>query len=97
LFESPINSALRQFEAAEANLTKLERLWAEIEKLIPDGLQFGTDPVYEERGRSYRDVLAGLPKIDGWKPESIPMDLNAICQNRLDAKELGEISIEIIC
>jgi hypothetical protein len=37
----------------------------------------------------------GLPKIDGWKPESIPMDLNAICQNRLDAKELGEISVEI--
>jgi len=93
--ESPINSALRQFEAAEAHLTKLERLWAEIEKLIPDGLQFGNDPVYEERVRSYRDVLTGLPKIDGWKPESIPMDLNAICQNRLDAKELGEISMEV--
>ncbi|MBZ5494097.1 MAG: restriction endonuclease [Acidobacteriia bacterium] len=93
--ESPINSALRQFEAAEANLTKLERLWAEIEKLIPEGLQFGSDPVYEERVRSYRDVLVGLPKIDGWKPEGIPMDLNAICQNRLDAKELGEISVEI--
>jgi len=93
--ESPINSALRQFEAAEANLTKLERLWAEIEKLIPEGLQFGNDPVYEERVRSYRDVLAGLPKIDGWKSESIPMDLNAICQNRLDAKELGEITAEI--
>lgn len=93
--ESPINSALRQFEATEANLTKLERLWAEIEKLIPEGLQFGNDPVYEERVRSYCDVLVGLPKIDGWKPESIPMDLNAICQNRLDAKELGEISVEI--
>lgn len=93
--DSPINSALRQFEAAEANLTKLERLWSKITKLTPDGLQFGSDPAYEEHVRVYEDVLGALPKIDGWKPKSIPMDLNAIGQNRLDAKDVGEISAEI--
>lgn len=93
--DSPINSALRQFEASDANLTKLESLWAKIEKLIPSGLQFGSNPVYEENVRSYHDVLSALPKIDGWKPESIPMDLNAIGQSRLDAEEVGEFEIKV--
>jgi hypothetical protein len=93
--DSPINSALRQFESTEANVAKLERLWSEIGKLTPSGLQFGNDPAYEEHVRAFKDVLAALPSIDGWKPESVPMDLNSIGQNRLDAKEVGEISAEI--
>src|SRR5207245_6156259 len=55
--DSPINSALRHFEATEANLAKLERLWSKIRKLIPDGLQFGRDRAYEEYVRIYEDVL----------------------------------------
>jgi hypothetical protein len=93
--DSPINSALRQFEATEANLATLERTWSEIEKLTPKGLAFGSDPAYEEHVRVYQDVLRALPKIDGWKPESIPLDLDSIGQNRLDAKEVGEISAEV--
>ena len=93
--DSPINSALRQFEATEANLAKLERLWSEIRKLIPTGIEFGRNPTYEERVRVYVDILAALPMIDGWKPDSVPMDLNAIGQSRLDASEVGETSIEI--
>lgn len=93
--DSPINSALRQFEATEANLAKLEQIWSEIVKLTPQGLAFGNDAAYEEHVRVYEDVLGALPKIDGWKPESVPMDLNSIGQNRLDAKEIGEISAEV--
>lgn len=78
--DSPINSALRQFEATEANLAKLERLWSEISKLTPSGLQFGSDPAYEEGVRAYKDVLAALPSVDGWKAQSVPMDLNSIGQ-----------------
>src|SRR5713101_7703139 len=93
--DSPINSALRQFEATEANLAKLERLWSKIQEKTPGGIQFGSDGAYEELARSYQDILASLPKIDGWRPERIPMDLDAIAQCRLDAKEVGEISIEM--
>jgi hypothetical protein len=93
--DSPINSALRHFEATEANVAKLEHLWAEISKLTPGGLQFGNDPAYEESVRAFKDVLAALPSIDGWKPESVPMELNSIAQNRLDAKDIGEISAEV--
>lgn len=63
--DSPINATLRQFEDTEANVAKLERLWSEIGKLTPRGLQFGSDPAYEERVRVFEDVLAALPKIDG--------------------------------
>lgn len=93
--DSPINSALRQFEATEANLTKLEHIWTKIVEKVPAGIQFGSDPAYDELVRTYDDILQGLPKIDGWKPEKVPMDLNAIGQNRLDAKEVGEISMEV--
>jgi hypothetical protein len=74
---------------------KLERVWSKIVKQTPSGLQFGSDPTYDELVRSYEDILGALPKIDGWKPERLPMDLNAIGQTRLDAEEIGEISAEI--
>lgn len=93
--DSPINSALRQFEATEANLTKLERLWSEIVKLIPEGIQFTSNPEYEEKVRVYQDVLDALPKIDGWKPTSMPTDLDALAQWRLDAIEIDEIECKI--
>ncbi len=76
--DSPINAALRQYEAAEANLLKLERIFAEIRKLTPNGICFGSDPRYEDRVRAYEDVLAALPKIDAWKPEHTPIDLGEI-------------------
>src|SRR5712691_3354252 len=93
--DSPINSALRQFEATEANLAKLERIWPRVVELTPKGLSFGNDPAYDELVRNYEDIVKALPRIDGWKPEDIPMDLNSIGQLRLDAKEVGEIQAEI--
>jgi len=70
-----ISEALRQFKAAETNLAKLERLCQEIEKLVPNEIRFGSDPDYEDRCRSFRDVLSALPMIDGWKPECSFPDL----------------------
>lgn len=83
-------AALEKFEATEANLVKLERLWGEIEELIPSGPSFGTPPEYEDRLRSYAQVLQALPKIDGWRPTCVPMDFDEIGQSRLDAMEIGE-------
>jgi hypothetical protein len=90
--EVQISEALRQFEAVEANLAKLERLCQEIEKLVPNEIQFGSDPDYEDRCRSFRDVLSALPMIDGWKPECSFPDLDYLAQKQLDYEESGEIS-----
>jgi len=92
---SNLDEALRQFEAAEANLSKLEKLWSLLEKNVPKGITFGANPVYEDACRSYEHLLAGLPLIDGWQPTALPLELDEIAQSRIDAFEVGEVSIEI--
>lgn len=90
--ESSLTAALRHFEAAEANLSKLERLWKEIVPYLPTGPAFGSPPEYEEKVRMYKDILSHLPAIGGWKPTAVPMDLNELGQWHLDAREVGELS-----
>jgi hypothetical protein len=82
-------AALQQFEATEANLVKAERLWDQLQALIPSGIVFGDNPSYEERTRAFEDLVGSLPRIDGWKPDVVVMDLNEIAQNRLDALDVG--------
>lgn len=89
--DSPLNAALRHFEAAEANLGKAEKLLLEIEAAMPSGIAFGKNPDYETNCLNFDALIAALPKIDGWKPEILLMDLDEIAQNRLDAQEVGEV------
>ncbi|EQD74209.1 hypothetical protein B1B_02794, partial [mine drainage metagenome] len=89
--DSPLNAALRHFEAAEANLVKAEKLLAEIEAAIPSGIAFGENPDYETNCRNFDALITALPKIDEWKPEITLMELDEIAQTRLDAQEVGEI------
>jgi len=88
--DSPLNAALRHFEATEANLVKIEKVLVEIESSIPQGIAFGENHEYEENCRSFYALLESLPKIDQWKPEIFLMELDEIAQNRLDAQEIGE-------
>lgn len=92
---SQLDEALRKFEATEANLVKLEKVWSVLRKNTPDGIVFGTKPIYENAYRSYEQVLVELPSIDGWKPNTLPCDLDEIAQSRLDAYEIGEVAIQI--
>lgn len=87
-------AALEVFEAAEANLVKLERVWSEIDARIPGGICFGNDPDFEDRTRAFTALQVALPKIDGWAPTAVPLSLNEIAQNRFDAMEVGEPGIE---
>jgi hypothetical protein len=89
--ESPLNTALRYFEAAEANLVKAEKLLAEINAAIPIGIAFGENPDYEASCRNLNALIAALPKIDGWVPIITLMELDEIAQSRFDAQEVGEI------
>lgn len=88
-----LDEALRRFDLVEANLAKLEQVWARIEGMIPSGITLvGAGPsgrAYREALRSYAELLKGLPKIDGWSIGAAPLELNEIAQNRQDAQELG--------
>jgi len=87
---SPLMHALEQFDASEANISKLQALWTEIEGLIPSGISFGENPEYDDRTRAFTEILIALPAIDGWKPTIDLLDLNDIAQNRFDYADLGE-------
>lgn len=88
-------AAIEKFEATEANLVKLERLWGEITNLIPTGISFGSNSEYEDCCRSYALLLNALPKIDSWKPISHPSELNTIAESRFDVLEFGDPSMQI--
>ena len=90
--DSPLNAALRHFEAVEANLVKLEKVLDEITAAIPPGITFGENLEYENNCRIFDSLLESLPLIDGWKPEVQFMGLNDIAENRMDAQEIGEVS-----
>jgi hypothetical protein len=87
---NPIMDALQKFEASEANLAKLERLWEELKALFPAGLTLDENPEYEDRSRSFKVVLTALPKIDGWRPTITPPSIEGLAQSRLDFMELGD-------
>lgn len=93
--ESALNSALRQFDAVEANLGRAEKLLELIDATIPKGIVFGDSLEHEQYSRDFADLFAALPKIDGWKPNVYIMDLNELAQSRLDAMEVGEFESQI--
>lgn len=82
-----MNAALRHFEAAEANLLKLEQVWKEILSLTPEHIAFGENATYDSLCRSYRELLSALPKIDGWKPGRAPLELKSTARGRLESPE----------
>ena len=90
-----LTMALKHFETAEANLVKLERLWKEIKNFIPDGIAFRSDSEYEEKSYLYKTILPHLPKIEGWRPSEVPMELNDIAESRFEANEIQEVSVLI--
>jgi len=90
-----MSSALRAFEATEANLAKLERIWAALRGMIPEGIAFGSDPKYEERSAEFNHVLSALPAIDGFRPGASPPTLDEIAQGRFDAMEVGELDATV--
>jgi hypothetical protein len=90
-----LETALGQFEATEANLKKLESLWAQIRGLIGDGVAFGTPPGYDDACRAFRRILPALPSIDGFRVEDCLLAYNDVGQMRFDAMEIGEIDVKV--
>nr|WP_286672562.1 restriction endonuclease [Cohnella hashimotonis] len=90
-----LNKAVKIFEATEANLSKLERVWGQIYGIVPEGIVFGSNLQYEDLCRTYTNLLRHLPLIDGWKPSMEPIDLDSIAQSRLDAKEVWDIGATV--
>ena len=87
------SAALREIDAAEANLVKAENLMRKISAAIPlpDGALVTDDPEYEDNCRSFHAIWDALQKIDGWKPEIAFPSLIEIVQSWQSIQDHGGI------
>jgi hypothetical protein len=92
---STLETALQQFEATEANLEKLEKLWEKISSHISGGPAFGAPPEYDELCLAFRGILPALPAIGGVRVEDHLYEYDEVGQMRLDALEVGEIEAQV--
>lgn len=92
-----LNSVLKQFEAVESNLAKLDRIWKQIRELLPsDGAIAVSDSgKYLSLQRSFEYIAKGLPKIDGYEFNICLLDPDDITRGNVDCLELGEFDASL--
>lgn len=95
-----LEQALEQFDTVEANVRRLEKVWEEISELTPASAGFTDeaapeDQRYRELLRAYQAIIKALPPIGNCTIETVPWELNAIGQARLDALEIGEFEANL--
>jgi len=90
-----LNAALQLFDATEGNLKKLMDLWNKIEAKMPSGPAFGSSSEYDELCFTFRQILAALPAIEGFRVEDRILEFDEVGQMRLDALEIDEIDAHV--
>lgn len=92
---STLQQALQQFEATEANIEKLEKLWGKIYAFLPSGPAFGAPPEYDQLCIAFRHILSALPAIAGFRVQDRLYEFDEIGRMHLDALEVGEIEAQV--
>ena len=90
-----LEEALRQFEAVEANLVRLEYLWGKIEEALPDGPIIVAPAEYNEWCIAFERIVGELPAIDGFRLECRLYDFDEAVRMHIDAMEIGEFDVKI--
>jgi hypothetical protein len=89
-----LETALEQFDIAEANLRRLQKVWDEMLGMVPGGITFiGASEEgrrYRELQHAYEAIAQALPAIGDFRIKEVPMSLDEIAQSRLDAADMGE-------
>jgi hypothetical protein len=86
-----LSAVLATFDRVESNLVKLEAVWRQIERAIPEGVAFGLDtPEMAALYDSYRQLVDSLPAIDGFVITATPMLLDDIAHTRFGYWEIDE-------
>ena len=77
-----LEQALEQFDAVEANLRRLDKVWGQLRELLPGGVKSGDgqlhDRQYQELCRAYQAILTGLPPIGEFSIHTTPDSLYAL-------------------
>jgi len=87
-----LNEALKQFDAVQANLHKLDRLWESLDKMLPSGNEMGftaSADEYRDLVRKFIFIAEKMPKIDGFGLTWEFSEPDTIMGNHVDYAELG--------
>ena len=85
-----LDDLLNAMDRAAANLAKLEDVWRRASPFIPTEPARGSHPEYDDLRLAWSDLLAGLPKIDGWTISAELPDIDEIGQMFIDYFEISE-------
>lgn len=85
-----LDDLLNAMDRTAANLAKLEDVWNRAESFIPTAPARGSAPEYDDLRRTWADLLAGLPKIDGWTITDPLPDIDDLGQSFIDLIDIGE-------
>ena len=85
-----LNELLDVMDRAAANLKRPEAVWRRAEPFIPEGPARGSSIEYDDLCRVWRDLLAGLPPVDGWTVTAELPDIDAVGQAFIDYLDIGE-------
>lgn len=89
--ELDLESALEQFDRTLKNVELLQIVWDRYAVLIPDHPALGLDsPEADSIRREFAHISAGLPTIDGYRPERELMPLDTITHTMLEYFDIGE-------
>ena len=89
-----LNDALKEFEATEANLDKLDKLWKQMAELLPSATSGVSGPsdedVYKDIERKFENIRKIMPKIDGFELANKIQPCDSILPTMLEYVDLGE-------
>lgn len=86
-----LDEILNALDRTAANLAKLERVWQRAVPFIPTGpVLGGSDDEYDDLRRTWRDLLVGLPPIDGWTITGELPDIQELGQTYAEYLEVDE-------
>lgn len=91
-----LEELLSAMDWAAADLARLEVVWERAGTLVPTGPARGSDPGYDELSRMWRNLLVGLPLIDGWTITADLPDLDDIGQSYIDHLDIGELPFAVV-
>ncbi len=91
-----ITQLLDVFDRTSANLAKLEAVWDRAKSFIPDGPTAGSPPEYDDLRRSWRELLPGLPPIDGWTVTIELPDIDELGRTYIDYLDIGMPPLALI-
>lgn len=90
-----MDELLTVMDRTAANLAKLQDVWNRAARFVPTGPARGSHPEYDNLRRAWKDLMAGLPPIDGWTITDELPDIDELGQDYIDCFDISVAPFEV--